>query len=120
MTSLYDYCKENNLEHLLQEWDYDLNKDINPHMLRAGSHKKVWWKCQKCKYSWETKIINRTHLHTGCPACAGSILLVGINDLVTKFPEIAKEWDYEKNANVLPQNVRPGSHQTLLLSHGIF
>ena len=91
MASLYDYCKQNGKEYLLQEWDYELNKNINPQTIRAYSHKKGWWKCSKCGYKWETKVINRTHQHTGCPACAGSILLVGKNDLATKYPEIANE-----------------------------
>ena len=110
MVTLYDYCKQNNKEYLLEEWDYELNKDINPQKIRAYSHSKTWWKCAKCGYKWETKVVNRTHQHTGCPACAGSVLLVGENDLATKYPEIAKEWNYKKNADILPQNIRPGSH----------
>lgn len=110
MTSLFDYCKQNNKEYILQEWDYELNKDINPNMISASSRIKVWWNCTKCGYKWETKITNRTHQHTGCPACAGSVLLIGQNDLATKFPNIAKEWNYEKNVDKTPQNVRPGSH----------
>ena len=29
MGTLYDYCKEKNKEYLLQEWDYELNKDFD-------------------------------------------------------------------------------------------
>lgn len=42
MTTLYDYCKENYKEFLLDEWDYELNGDINPQTTRAYSHTKSW------------------------------------------------------------------------------
>ena len=29
MGTLYDYCKEKNKEYLLQEWDYELNKEFD-------------------------------------------------------------------------------------------
>ena len=111
MATFYDYCKQNGKEYLLQEWDYELNKDITPYTICPSSRIRAWWKCNKCGYKWETGITNRTLQQTGCPACAGSILLVGINDLATKYPEIAKEWNYEKNTNLLPQDIRPGSHK---------
>lgn len=50
------------------EWNYDLN-DITPKEVTAGSHQKVWWKCQKCGNEWQTYIYNRTSNH-GCPKCA--------------------------------------------------
>ena len=34
---------------------------------------------------------------TGCKNCSNQILHSGINDLQTHFPEIAKQWDYDKN-----------------------
>ena len=104
MTTLYNYCKQNGKEYLLQEWDYELNRDINPHTVRTYSHTKCWWKCFKCGYKWETKVVNRTRQHTGCPACAGSILLVGKNDLATKYPDVAKEWHPTKNGLLKPEN----------------
>ena len=48
MTSLFDYCKQNNKEYILQEWDYELNKYFNIKTILTGSNKKVWWKCTKC------------------------------------------------------------------------
>ena len=35
----------------------------------------------------------------GCPICAGRQLLAGENDLATRFPELAQEWDRQKNGN---------------------
>ena len=35
------------------------------------------------------------------------------NNLLDKFPEIAKEWDYEKNAPLKPEDVSFGSHRSV-------
>ena len=96
---------------LMKEWDWEANVDLAPNNLTSSSQAVVQWKCQKCGYKWKTKICNRVHLRTGCPACAGSVLLVGKNDLATKFPELITEWNYEKNIDRTPQNTRPGTHQ---------
>lgn len=45
----------------------------------------------------------------GCPICAGQRLLSGYNDLQTRYPEIAKEWDEEKNGGLQPSQVMPGT-----------
>ena len=53
----------------------------------------------KCSegHSWFATISNRTgganRKGRDCPYCANSKLLVGFNDLLTKFPEVAKEAD---------------------------
>ena len=69
MATLYDYCKENNKEYLLDEWDYELNKDLDPKILLPKSNKKVWWKCTKCAHKWFTSINSRIGRNSGCPAC---------------------------------------------------
>lgn len=33
----------------------------------------------------------------------------GVNDLATTMPEIAAQWDYEKNGGLTPEDVRAGS-----------
>ncbi len=109
MTTLFDYCKENNKEYLLDEWNYELNKDITPSTVISGSNKKVWWKCKRCGYEWQATINNRAKLGRGCPCCANKIVVTGINDLATTHPEIAKEWHPTKNGNLTPQDVVHGT-----------
>lgn len=106
MVTLYDYCQKNNKEYLLQEWDYDLNIDIDIKTILTGSNKRAWWICLKCGHKWQARIIDRVKNNNGCPACANKVLVVGVNDLVTKYPNIAKEWHPTKNKNLTPQNVR--------------
>ena len=106
MDTFYDYSKENNKEYLLQEWDYDLNVDIDIKTILAGSNKKVWWKCFKCGYKWQARIIDRVKNNNGCPACANKVLFVGHNDLASTYPDIAKEWHPTKNGNLTPRDVK--------------
>jgi len=53
---------------LCDEWDYIKNKK-NPEEYTPKSGQKVWWKCKKCNYEWESHIWSRTGLNCGCPAC---------------------------------------------------
>ena len=41
--SLQEYCIENHMEYLLDEWDYEKNGSLTPKNVTAGSIKKVWW-----------------------------------------------------------------------------
>ena len=109
MKTFYDFCKQNNKEYLLQEWDYELNKDIDPTTLSNCSNKKVWWKCKKCGYGWLAKISNRVVLNRGCPCCSNKVVVRGINDLATTHPEIAREWHPTKNENITPRDVVHGT-----------
>ena len=54
--------------HLLDEWDYEKNKDITPAAVSRNSMKNVWWKCS-LGHSWRAKIYERTVGEKGCPVC---------------------------------------------------
>lgn len=54
--------------HLLDEWDYEKNKDITPAAFSRNSMKCVWWKCS-LGHSWKAKIYERTVEEKGCPVC---------------------------------------------------
>lgn len=92
---------------LLSEWDYDKNAPVSPNNVSRGSHLKVWWKCP-LGHNWVASISGRTSGH-GCPFCSGQLVLVGENDLASKYPNIASSWDYEKNSPLTPENVTFGS-----------
>ena len=92
---------------LLEEWDYQRNKNITPDDVTEGSHQKVWWLC-KNKHSWLAAIKDRVR-GNGCPYCSNRKILVGYNDLATTAPELALEWNYEKNGELTPYNIHCGS-----------
>lgn len=54
--------------HLLDEWDYEKNKDITPTAVSRNSMKSVWWKCS-LGHSWKAKIYEHTIEEMGCPVC---------------------------------------------------
>jgi hypothetical protein len=90
---------------LVEEWDYDKNFPITPDDVSCGSAKKYWWKCPKCGKSYEASPNKRTCRKTACPYCAAidrgahqKETYAKRNNFAKKYPEIAKEWNYEKNA----------------------
>ncbi len=104
------YISEN--AELMKEWDWERNANLNPEHLLNNSNKKAWWKCSKCGYAWETKIVYRAGRdHTNCPACANKILIQGFNDLASQFPKIAKEWHPTKNEKLTPRDVKATTHK---------
>ena len=68
VNDLETWCKKNNKEHLLDEFDYGLNAHLTPKDISYGSNARVWWRC-KHNHSWQTSITHRTHDNTGCSKC---------------------------------------------------
>ena len=77
---------------LLKDWDYDLNKNMNPKSLTKGCGIKINWKCHICGYKWKAKIPDRLK-GAGCPCCNKNVLVQGVNDFATLYPEELDEWD---------------------------
>lgn len=84
------------------EWDHKENAPLIPQDVTVGSARKVWWVCDK-GHHWEAIIASRTKKNgTGCPYCSGRFPIPGETDLGTLRPEMAAEWDYERNAPLTP------------------
>jgi hypothetical protein len=91
---------------IAKEWDYDKNGCLNPENVVFGSHKKVWWKCNK-GHKWIAAIEKRTRQKRNCPYCSGQKATF-YNCLSKTHPDIAKEWDYDKNS-FTPNDISKGS-----------
>ena len=94
---------------LAKEWNYEKNDNLKPEDFTANSGKKVWWKCSE-GHEWQASITDRNKGH-GCPYCSGKKVLKGYNDLQTVNPTLAKEWNYEKNDNLKPENFTVNSNK---------
>lgn len=82
-------------------------RDVStPDKIASGSSLKVWWKCSVCDYEWDTSVSNRTTNNSGCPCCAGKVPLLNKTDLKAVDPELAKQWDFEKNRNLTDKTGR--------------
>lgn len=97
-------------EKLKKEWDYEKNYPLKPSDETNGSNKIVWWICPK-GHSFQQKIVSRTLKNSNCPYCSNQKLLKGYNDFATTNPKLLKEWDYEKNGDLKPEDVMRGSKQ---------
>jgi len=64
----------------------------DPSLTITGSSKRKGWKC-KYGHNWEALVSNRCFSNTGCPVCNNLRVLIGFNDLKTKYPKIAQEAD---------------------------
>lgn len=61
------------------------------HTIAAKSSRKVEWICSKNNnHKWTATPYARSKNGTGCPYCSGRYTNVGINDIGTTHPEIAK------------------------------
>lgn len=96
---------------LVLEW-HERN-ELKPDKVTRGTDKKVWWKCPKCHYEWKATVSSRTTGNVGCPVCAGKVVIPGYNDFATLYPDIASEWDKDKNKGILPSQLRPGSNKKI-------
>ena len=94
-------------ESLLLDFDYEANYPKTPKDFTRSTCSYVHWKCHICDYKWKAKINNRAN-GRGCPACKNKAVYIGHNDLSTTHPELAKEWNYEKNGNLKPSDVTFG------------
>ena len=105
---LKTWCQNNDMNILIEEFDYNKNHFDITEILPASS-KMVWWICQK-GHSYSTLLSHRTLMKTGCPYCSNKKLLTGYNDLATTHPHIAEEWDVVKNGDTKPSEVMAGSN----------
>ena len=95
---------------LAAEWDAGRNGTLTPAHVTPYSNKKVWWRCA-LGHTWQAVVASRAVESAGCPYCAGRRVLAGFNDLATRCPRLAAEWDAALNGGLTPEMVTPGSHK---------
>ena len=105
--SLYRWCIDNRKEQLLSEYSEDnpwSSREISPH-----SGYKVLWRCGQ-GHVWEASVTSRVN-GSGCPYCSGRSAIPGVNDLKAVRPDLAAEWNFEKNKPLLPTEVKLQSNK---------
>lgn len=98
---------------LIDSWDFVVNGELHPSAVTARMSKRASWSCA-LGHKWEVAISDRTNINRGgrvssCPYCSNKKVLKGFNDLASQFPQIAAQWDYEKNGEVNPDGVTYGT-----------
>ena len=95
---------------LTAEWDAEKNAPLLPTQVAAGTLRKVWWKCDR-GHSWQSAVASRSGGGAGCPICAGHKVMQGENDFASQYPQLAAQWDWQKNGALTPELVPPGSNR---------
>ena len=98
--------------HIAAQWHPTKNGDLKPQDIVFGSHKKVWWICEK-GHSWECSPNSRISNQSGCPVCSSRTVIPGENDLASNYPNIAAQWHPTKNGDMTPQSVTAFSNKTV-------
>ena len=101
------WCKQNQKEYLLDEWDY-IKNSIKPFEITKSPKDMYWWKCPK-GHSYQSYVYNRIK-GVGCPFCSGKRIIKGFNDLRTLYPNLVQEWDFKRNEKD-PSDYTKGSNK---------
>ena len=92
---------------LVSEWHATKNGNRTPENVSAGSHKKVWWRCQiDPSHEWEVSPGSRSH-GSGCPFGRRG---TPDKSLAFLFSQLAALWHPTKNGNRTPAQFLPQSN----------
>ena len=100
------------------QWHPTKNGDLKKEKFGFGSHKEVWWLCEKtckygCKHEWNSVISSRCN-GVGCPFCSKPQKQNCIHDsIIYTHPEIEKQWHPTKNGNLKTENITFGNGKIL-------
>lgn len=92
---------------LARQWHPTKNGDLTPEQVLPGSHRIVWWICEK-GHEWRAQIKSRVQ-GCGCPVCANREIRPSENDLASQFPILASQWHPTKNGSLTPDQIPPGT-----------
>lgn len=104
---------------IARQWHPTKNEPLTPDKVTAGSNKNIIWIIQdiepingkKINLEWKAKISSRTYHDLGCPYVSGKAVKKGYNDFESLRPDLAKEWNYDKNGKLTPDMFTCGSHK---------
>lgn len=91
--------------------DKNTSDGIDVSNLHVYSSKTINWKCEN-GHTFKEKISVIYKRKHKCFFCTGRQVWPGENDLKTLYPEIAKEFDVEKNNGISPKDVSPFTYNS--------
>lgn len=87
----------------------ELNAGLDIEYLTHASRHSVWWKCPVADdHVWQTTVLSRTKVKSGCPFCLGA-RPSSTNSISSLYPELAKQWHPKKNGELSPDQFTKGS-----------
>ena len=103
-----------------KQWAQDLNGDVTPFDVLPYSTEEFYWRCTNdSSHVWKATLKSRSVNGPGCRICRKEEYAsrsqrkprkerLETSNLLLLFPEIAEEWDQEKNI-ITPDKVFAGS-----------
>lgn len=95
---------------LLKELHPTKNSHIDLSRIGRGGQVKLIW-VDHLGHEWKASVANRARLNSGCPYCAGKMVLIGFNDLASQYPDVTKWWNYNKNGDKKPTDFTAHSEE---------
>lgn len=92
---------------LARQWNRKKNENFTPEQVLPGSHKIVWWICEK-GHEWQASVKSRVE-GCNCPVCTNREIHPAENDLATEYPQLAAQWHPTRNGTLTPDTVAPGT-----------
>ena len=90
-------------------WDDEANGDRKVTQVSAGNSKdNIHLRCDK-GHAFIRTPANLVSTEGRCPTCHGRTVVPGVNDLATLRPDVAAWWHPNKNGELTPEMVTPGS-----------
>lgn len=103
---------------LAAQWHPTLNGDLKPTDVFPKTKRKVWWLCSVCGQTWNASVAGRSvsgndlaEGETRCPFCTRRRVVPGETDLASSRPDLAAQWNWEKNGDLTPADVSVRSHR---------
>ena len=104
-------CKSNSLAFHNPDIARELSKSetLDASKISSRSHQKVRWSCPHGDdHDYSQLISRRTDSHASCPYCS-SALVCKSNSLSSRYPELAFEFDEERNVPLTASALLPTS-----------
>ena len=92
---------------LASQWHPTRNGSLTPMQVLPGSHRMVWWICEK-GHTWRAQVKSRV-AGCGCPVCANREISPSENSLATQYSRLAAQWHPTRNEGLTPDDVVPGT-----------
>ncbi len=88
------------------------NGNLTAYDIKPSDKTSVWWKMpydvpedypiehlrgKHFDFEWKASVYHRIYKSDSCPYLSGKAIWPGFNDLQTLFPNIATDWNYDKN-----------------------
>jgi hypothetical protein len=94
---------------LAAQWHPTRNGVLTPALVRQGSNRLAWWRCEE-GHEWWARIRYRAQVRFRCPACERA-RACSENSLASTSPALTAEWHPTRNGALTPDQVSDRSRR---------